>query len=124
MSLIVPELAVKRLELLKELVPAISRVLVLSFLVDPIAPLQVKAMEAAAPALSLSLQVDDIRTGDDIPKAFDAAKKAGAEGVLLTYESMFIVHRAKVTAGAARHNLPAIYPFRLLVTDAGGLMSL
>ena len=80
-------------------------------------------MEAAAPALSLSLQVHDIRTGDDIPKAFDAAKKAGAEGVLLTYESMFIVHRAKVTAGAARHNLPAIYPFRLLVTDAGGLMS-
>jgi putative tryptophan/tyrosine transport system substrate-binding protein len=123
MSLIVPELAVKRLELLKELVPAITRVLVLSYLADPIAPLQVKAMEAAAPALSLSLQVHDIRTGDDIPKAFDAAKKAGAEGVLLTYESMFIVHRAKVTAGAARHNLPAIYPFRLLVTDAGGLMS-
>jgi putative tryptophan/tyrosine transport system substrate-binding protein len=123
MSLIVPELAVKRLELLKELVPAISRVLVLSYLTDPIAPLQVKAMEAAAPSLGLTLQIHDIRTGDDIPKAFEAATKAGAEGAVLTYESMFIVHRARVTESAARHNLPVIHPFRLLVTDAGGLMS-
>ena len=123
MSLIVPELAVKRLELLKELVPTISRVLVLSYLADPIAPLQVRAMEAAAPALGITLDVHDIRTGDDIPKAFDIATKAGAEGALLTYESMFIVHRARVTEGASRHKLPAIYPFRLLVTDAGGLMS-
>jgi putative tryptophan/tyrosine transport system substrate-binding protein len=48
MSLMVPELAVKRLELLRELVPGISRVLVLSYLADPIAPWQVKAMEGAA----------------------------------------------------------------------------
>src|SRR4051795_12216783 len=48
MSLMVPELAVKRLELLRELVPGISRVLVLSFLADPIAPLQVSALQAAA----------------------------------------------------------------------------
>jgi putative ABC transport system substrate-binding protein len=123
MSLIVPELAAKRLELLKELVPAISRVLVLSYLADPIAPLQVRAIEAAAPALGISLDVHDIRSGDDIPKAFEAATKAGAEGALLTYESMFIVHRARVIEGAARHKLPAVYPFRLLVSDAGGLMS-
>jgi putative tryptophan/tyrosine transport system substrate-binding protein len=47
MSQMVPEVAVKRLELLKEAVPGISRVLVLSYLVDPIAPLQVKAMTEA-----------------------------------------------------------------------------
>jgi putative ABC transport system substrate-binding protein len=105
MSLMVPELAVKRLELLKELVPGISRVLVLSFLADPIAPIQVKALEGAVPA------------------AFEAASRAHAEGALITEESMFIVHRARVTELAARHKLPAVYPFLLPVTDAGGLMA-
>ena len=124
MSLMVPEMAVKRLELLKELVPGISRVLVLSFLADPIAPLQIKAMEAAAPSLGLTLQVQDIRTAEDMSAAFDAASQARAEGALITEESMFIVHRARLTELAARHKLPAIYPFLLPVTDANGLMAL
>jgi putative ABC transport system substrate-binding protein len=123
MSLMVPELAVKRLELLKELVPGISRVLVLSFLADPIAPIQVKALEGAAPSLGVTLLVQDIRTADDIPAAFEAASRAHAEGALITEESMFIVHRARVTELAARHKLPAVYPFLLPVTDAGGLMA-
>ena len=80
MSLRVPELAVKRLELLRELVPGISRVLVLSFLADPIPPLQINAMEAVAPSLGLTLQVKDIRTADDIATAFSAASDARAEG--------------------------------------------
>ena len=123
MSLMVPQLAVKRLELLKELVPGISRVLVLSFLADPIAPIQVKAMEGAARSLGVTLQVQDIRTADDIPAAFAAASQAGAQGALITEESMFIVHRARVTELAARHKLPAVYPFLLPVTDANGLMA-
>src|SRR5207244_3038011 len=67
------ELAGKRLQLLKEAVPGISRVLVLTSLVDPIAPLQVKAMEEAARSLGVALQVHDIRSAADIPAAFDAA---------------------------------------------------
>ena len=123
MSLMVPQLAVKRLELLKELVPGISRVLVLSFLADPIAPIQVKAMEGAARSLGVALQVQDIRTADDIPAAFAVASRARAQGVLITEESMCIVHRARVTELAARHKLPAVYPFLLPVTDAKGLMA-
>jgi len=123
MSLMVPEMAVKRLELLRELIPGISRVLVLSFLADPIAPIQVKAMEQAARSLGLTLQVQDIRTIDDVPAAYEAGSRARAEGVLVTEESMFIVHRARLTEFAARFSLPAIYPFLLPVTDAGGLMA-
>ena len=123
MSLMVPQLAVKRLELLKELVPGISRVLVLSFLADPIAPIQVKAMEGAARSLGVVLHVQDIRTADDIPAAFAVESRARAQGVLITEESMFIVHRARVTELAARHKLPAVYPFLLPVTDANGLMA-
>jgi putative ABC transport system substrate-binding protein len=119
----VPEMSVKRLELMKELVPGITRVLVLSFLADPIAPIQVKAMEAAAPALGLKLQVENIRTADDLPVAFDAAIRERAQGLLITEESIFSVHRARTNELAARHKLPAIYPFPLPVTDAGGLMA-
>ena len=65
----------------------------------------------------------DIRTGDDIPAAFDAGAQWGAQGLLVTGESMFIVHRARVTELAARYKLPSVYPFLLPVTDAGGLMA-
>jgi putative ABC transport system substrate-binding protein len=116
-------LAAKRLELLKEAVPRISRVLVLSFLVDPIAPLQVKALKEVAPSLAVTLQIRDIRTADDLPAAFDAGVKERAEGLLTTAESIFRAERARVTDLAARHRLPAIYPYSAFVTDAGGLMA-
>jgi putative tryptophan/tyrosine transport system substrate-binding protein len=80
-------------------------------------------MEEAARSLSLTLQVQDIRAADDIPPAYEAGSRAGVEGVLITEESMFIVHRARLTEFAARYKLPAIYPFLLPVTDAGGLMA-
>jgi putative ABC transport system substrate-binding protein len=123
MSLMVPEVAAKRLGLLKEAVPGISRVLVLSYLDDPIAPLQVKALKDAARTLGLTLQIHDIQSGDDLPAAFDAGAKERAEGLLTTAESMFIVHRARVSELAARYRLPAIYPYSMQVVDAGGLMA-
>src|ERR1700736_864751 len=122
MSLMVPEVAAKRLGLLKEAVPGISRVLVLSYLDDPIAPLQVKALKDAARSLGVTLQIQDIRNGDDLPAAFDAGAKARAEGLLTTAESMFVVHRARVTELAASYRLPAIYPYSIQA-DAGGLMA-
>src|SRR5215472_11271356 len=73
LSLMVPEVAAKRLGLLKEAIPGNSRVLVLSYLADPIAPLQVRALEEAARSLGVTLQVHDIGTADDLPTAFDAA---------------------------------------------------
>jgi putative tryptophan/tyrosine transport system substrate-binding protein len=112
MSLMVPDLAVKRLELLQEVVPSIARVLILSYLADPIAPLQVNAMEQAASSMGILLQVHDIRTADDIQAAFEAGVRDGANGVLVTGESMFIVHRARVAELAARHRLPAILSFQ------------
>lgn len=123
MSLMVPELAVKRLELLKEGVPSISRVLVLTYLVDPIAPLQVKALNKAAPSLGVTLQIQDIRTADDLPAAFDAGAAAHADGLLTTAESIFVAQRERVNELAIRHRLPSMHPFSIQVTDAGGLMA-
>ena len=103
MSMMVPEVATKRLELLKEAVPGISRVLVLSYLADPIASLQVKAMQQAAGSLGVTLQIHDIQTVDDLPAAFDAGAKERAEGLLVTAESIFVVQRGRVSELAARY---------------------
>jgi putative ABC transport system substrate-binding protein len=119
----VSDLAAKRLALLKEAVPGISHVLVLSYLVDPIAPLQVKALQEASGTLGVTLQVQEIRTADDIPVAFEAGAKDRADGLVITGESIFIAQRAQVSELAAHYRLPAIYPYSIQVTDGGGLMS-
>ena len=122
-TMMTSDLAAKRLEMLKQTVPEIKRVLVLSNLSDPIAPLQVKILEEAAPSLGVTLQIRDIRSGDDLPAAFEAAVNERAEGMMVTGESIFVVNRAKLTELAIRHKLPSIYPWALLVTDAQGLMA-
>jgi len=119
---IAPGLAAKRLELLKAAVPRISRVLVLSYSVDPITAPQIEELRTAARSLRLQLQIRDIGTADDLPGAFDAGAKARPEALLTTVASIFVVHRARVVELAARHKLPAMYWFSAFV-DAGGLMA-
>jgi putative ABC transport system substrate-binding protein len=118
----VPSLAVKRLELLRELVPQISRVLVLAHLSDPLAAPETKALEEAARALGIKLQIRDIRTPDDLSVAFDAGVKERAEGVMATTVSIFAVNRVRMIELAARHRLPGVYPHRA-TAEAGGLMA-
>jgi putative tryptophan/tyrosine transport system substrate-binding protein len=121
-TLMASGLAAKRLGLLKEIVPRISRVLVLSYLVDPIAAPQVKELESAAHSLGVKLLIRDIRTLDDLPAAFDAGAKERAGGLLTTAETRLSVYRDRVLELAARHRLPGMYPYRGWV-DAGGLMA-
>jgi putative tryptophan/tyrosine transport system substrate-binding protein len=115
-------LAAKRLELLKEAVPKISRLLVLSYRVDPIAAPQLKELAVAADTLGVQLLVRDIQTADDIRTAFDAAVGEGAEGVLTTAESIFAAEGKRVAQLALEHRLPGLFPYRLMV-EAGGLMA-
>ena len=116
------DLSAKRLQLLKEAVPGLSRVVALSHLTDPIGRLQVQEMEQAAGPLGLRLQNQGIRTPDDLSAAFDAATKDAAQGLLTTIETIFIIHRARVVELAAKHRLPAMYTVRDFV-ESGGLMS-
>jgi putative tryptophan/tyrosine transport system substrate-binding protein len=122
-SLMIPELAAKRLQLLKEAVPGISRVMVLTYLVDPIAPLQVKAMTEAAPSLGVTLQVYDIRSGDEIPAVFEAAVREGAQGLVVTAETIFFTYRSLVGELATRHRLPTMYNTWIQAREGGGLMA-
>jgi putative ABC transport system substrate-binding protein len=123
MSMMFPELAAKRLNLLTQAVPGISRVLVLTYLADPIAHLQVQALHNAARALDVTLQIQDIRASDDLPAAFASGVRERAEGLITTAETMIYVIGAQVAELAARHRLPAMYHHQQNVTDRGGLMA-
>lgn len=115
-------LAAKRLELLKEAVPKISRVLVLSYRVDPIAAPQLQELAVAAETLGIKLLVHDVQTADEITTVFGAAAGEGAEGVLTTAESIFASEGKRVAQLALEHKLPGLFPYRLMV-EAGGLMA-
>jgi len=121
-SIMAPDLSSKRLQLLKEVVPTLSLVTVLSHLTDPIGPLQVQELEQAARPMGVRLQIQRVATTDDLSAAIDAAAQGGAQGLLTTIESFFIVHRARIAELAAIHRLPTMFPVRDFV-DSGGLMS-
>jgi putative ABC transport system substrate-binding protein len=98
-------------------------VLVLAHLIDPVAPLQVKALQEVAPSLGVTLHVRDVRVGADVPAAFDAGARKRANGLLMTSGSIFFIERARVVDLAARHRWPAIYPYAVIATDGHGLMA-
>jgi putative ABC transport system substrate-binding protein len=111
----------KRLELLKEIVPKVSRIAFLSNPTNPANALQAKETEVAARALGVQLQALEVRSPSDIDSGIEGAIKARA-GALLTLDSpLFNTHRTRIVDLAAKNRLPAMYGFREFV-DAGGLM--
>jgi len=117
-----PELSGKRLQLFKETIPTLGLIAVLSQLADPIGPLQVRELEEAAKPMGLRLEVYDVKTTDDLAPAFEMAAKSGAQGLLTTLETFFIVRRARIAELAAQYRLPAMFTVRDF-PEAGGLMS-
>src|SRR5215467_13656683 len=115
-----PELYGKRLELLKEAVPRVSRVAI--FLNPTSATSWLKDMQASAQALGLRIQSSDVRSVNDLEGAFQAATKWGAGGLTVSGDPVFSANRKQIVEFAAKNRLPAIYPIRQYVED-GGLMS-
>jgi len=114
--------AAKRLQLLKEAVPGISR---LATLINPAQPDHrplSRELQVAAEALKLKLQILEVRTADELESAFEAAAREQANGLYLLGDPMFFRHRTRVLELAAKNRLPASYPFREMVEE-GGLMS-
>jgi putative ABC transport system substrate-binding protein len=117
-----PELSAKRLELLKEVVPRISRVTVIWNPTDPVDKLAFEETETAARAFHIKVQSLEVRKSNDIDSAFVAAARERANA-LITFGSPLIVdHRTRIVELAAKSRLPAIYEGSEF-TDSGGLMS-
>jgi len=116
------DLSGKRLDILKEVVPKVSRIALLSSPSSATAPPQMRETEAAARSLGLQLQPLEVRDVDDFERVFHAAIKDRA-GALITLDDAFVfTHRTRIVKLAAKSRLPAMYGFREFV-DAGGLMS-
>ncbi len=116
-----PELASKRLELIRELVPGVTRVGVLTT-AGRTAGLALEETERAARLLGLAMHVAQVRGAEELANAFAAAVSAGAGALLVLPDLMFNEHRGKIVALAAEHRLPAAYYSREF-PDSGGLMS-
>jgi putative ABC transport system substrate-binding protein len=117
-----PELVGKRLELLKEVVPRVSRVAVLWKPDNPGAALRMRETEAAAPSLGLKLQPVEVRGPNDFEHAFSAMKKERADA-LVPLRSALIQNQGKqIVELAAKNRLPAMYDSTEFC-EAGGLMS-
>ena len=116
------ELAPKRLQLLRELMPNAAVFGVLADPVFPATPSMIASLQTAAPTLGLQLVVANARTDSDLETAFSTFSQQRV-GAVLVCDSTFYSRRAEqLTALAARHALPATYPFRE-DARAGGLMS-
>jgi putative tryptophan/tyrosine transport system substrate-binding protein len=122
LTLISSQLSGKRLELLKEVVPRLSRLAVPSNPTTAAVPPQMRETEVAARALGVQLQPLEVRGPDDFERVFQAATKERA-GALITLDDAFVfTQRTRIVKLAAKSGLPAIYGLREFV-DAGGLMS-
>ena len=122
LSTLAPELGGKRLELLKESVPKISRVVVLGASTEPSNAQSLEVMEFAAGALKVKLQYLDVLSPKDIETVFRAASKGRADAALVQPSSIFNSHRTQVVELAVKSRLPAIYNHSQYVVD-GGLMT-
>jgi putative ABC transport system substrate-binding protein len=117
-----PELGGKRLELLKEVIPGLSRVAVISDPRNPVFTLQVREVESSARALKLQLQIMEVREPNDFDSAFASAQKVHA-GAVGTLASAFLgAHREKLVNLAEKSRLPTMYHNSGFV-EVGGLMS-
>ena len=123
LSTLAPEISGKQLELLKEILPSLSRAAVFGTSTQPGNSQMLKEVELAAAALAVKLQYVDVLSPEDIESAFRATVKGRAHAVLMIVASSVVGdHRQKIVNLAVKSRLPAIYPFSSYV-EAGGLMS-
>jgi ABC-type uncharacterized transport system substrate-binding protein len=122
LSTLAPEISGKQLELLKEVVPRLSRVAVLGSSTTPGNAQSLKETELAAGALTVQLQYLDVRDPKDIESAFRAASKGRADSVLVLASPVVNPYRTEITTLAVKNRLPAIYSTPEFVED-GGLMT-
>jgi putative ABC transport system substrate-binding protein len=114
-------ISAKWLEILKQIAPSITRVTVIR---DPTARSgggQLGAIQAVAPSFRVEVNPVDPRDAGEIEQGLTALSGDPSAGLIVTTSRLARVHRGLIISLAARFRLPAIYPFRIYVTD-GGLM--
>jgi putative tryptophan/tyrosine transport system substrate-binding protein len=122
LSLVTTELTGKRLELLKEAFPTVSRVAVLWNSADSAMTLRVKQAELVSPVLGLIIQRVGVQDTFDFEKAFSAMSNKATDALLVVMDPFTSFHQRRILDFAANNQLPAMYE-RTDLVNAGGLMS-
>ena len=119
LSTLAPEISAKQLELLKEILPALSRVAVLGSSINPGNTQSLKEIELAAAALGLKVEYLDVLDAKNIGAVFRGAGNARAGALLVLASSIFNSNRKQIVELALKNRLPAIYPYPAFVYDHG-----
>jgi putative ABC transport system substrate-binding protein len=112
----------KWLELLKEIAPRVTRVAVLRDTAISVGIGQLGAIQSVASSFGVELSPLGVSDAGEIERAVAAFARSPNGGLIVTGSTLAIVHRELIATLAARHRLPAVYPFRFFVT-VGGLIS-
>jgi putative ABC transport system substrate-binding protein len=115
------EIAAKQLDLMRELLPQLSRVAVLVNVANPLYLPRWRETQAAAAKVSIGLVRVELRGPEELEQAFARFTHAGAEALLVPLDTTFATFRGRIAELAARSRLPAIFSNRLSV-EAGGLI--
>ena len=122
LALTTTDMSPKQLEILKLMLPKMTRVAVLADLANPGHPDIVSGLETTAQKMGVKVLPLDARNPDDVERAFEAMKREHAEAVIVVLDAFFIGQRRQLAELALKNRLPSIYSAREHV-DAGGLMS-
>jgi putative ABC transport system substrate-binding protein len=116
------ELSAKRVELLKELVPSLSRIALLHNMGNPAVPTEWEETKKAARTLGLHPELLDVRNETDLGSAFELALQKHVEALVIGADGLTQTHQQAIIDFAARNSLPVIYPAREFV-EGGGLIA-
>ena len=119
-SSLAPDLGVKRVEFLKDLVPTLSRLAVLSNTTNPYAALELERVQPAAVALEIRLQVVSASDDDQLSALLETVRRQSFDGVLVINDQFLLSRRDRIVSFMAETRLPAVYGYREFV-DIGGL---
>jgi putative tryptophan/tyrosine transport system substrate-binding protein len=115
-------ISAKWLELLKEIAPSVTRAPVLRDPANPFEIGQLGAIQSVAPSVGVELSPINVGDAGEIESAVTTFAREPNRGLIVVASPMAIVHRERIITLAARHSLPAVYPFRPFVAG-GGLIS-
>jgi putative ABC transport system substrate-binding protein len=116
------ELTAKRIEIIKELVPSLSRVALLHNMGNPAAPPEWEETKTAARSLGLQAELLDVRSQGDLSGAFELAVRQHVHALVIGADGLTQTHQQTIVDLLARNRLPAVYPARDFV-EAGGLIA-
>jgi putative ABC transport system substrate-binding protein len=122
LSAFVNEMTSKRLELIRELVPAISRIALFANMSNPVAPPQWEETKSTARSLRIQADLLDVRSREDIYRAFETAVKQRIDALVVSFDGLFQANAQTIAALAVWNKLPAIYVGREFI-EAGGLIT-